>query len=138
MTSTEIVPPEGTTARILRDAYFFAPARRIGDVIKLSGQTGHRPDQTLAETHTEQIETAFQNATEVLTAAGVGWDNVDVVRTYHVVPVGADAIGEESFTVVHDHLGKLMPNHYPVWTAIAVPALSLPGMLIEIEVEAHA
>ena len=136
MTSTEIVPPEGTTARVLRDGWFFAPARRIGDVVKLSGQTGHNPDLTIADNATEQIETAFKNATEVLTAAGLAWDNVDVVRSYHVVEAGALAISEESHGVVHQHLGKLITNHYPVWTAVAVPTLSLPGMLIEIEVEA--
>lgn len=138
MTSIEIIPPEGTTPRILRDEYFFAPARRIGGVVKLSGQTGHRADLTLAATATEQIEVAFQNITTVLEAAGLGWDDVDLVRSFHVVPVGAEAISAESFSGVHSRLGSFMPNHYPVWTSIAVPALSLPGMLIEIEIEASA
>jgi len=86
----------------------------------------------------KQVEVAIQNATIVLEAAGIGWEHVDVVRSWHVVPVGAEGIPEDSFNAVHRSLGQLMPNHFPVWTAVALPVLSLPGMLIEIEVEAHA
>ena len=138
MSSLEIVPPEGTTARALRDGYFFAAARRVGDLLILSGQTGHRLDLSLPETAPEQIEIAFDNVGEILAAADLTWDEVVSVRSYHVVPAGADSIPEDSFTAVHGQLGTRMPNHYPVWSAIPVPALSLRGMLIEVEVTAHA
>jgi enamine deaminase RidA (YjgF/YER057c/UK114 family) len=64
------------------------------------------------------------------------WDTVVSVRSYHVIPARANAIPEDSLTTVHDQFGTRILNHYPVWPAIAVPILSLPDMLIELEVVA--
>lgn len=138
MTSTEILTPEATTTRIFRDEYKYAMARRIGDLIILSGQTGHNADMSLSPEVGVQVNVAFDNIGAVLTAAEVGWDDVDLIRSYHVVPAGESTIPEESFNAVHELLSEKMPNHLPAWSAIGVAGLGAPGMLIEVEVVAHA
>ncbi|GIG93289.1 Rid family hydrolase [Plantactinospora endophytica] len=138
MTSTEILTPEHSTTRTFREHYRYAMARRIGQMIVLSGQTGHNPDMTISSDVREQANVAFDNIGDVLAAAEVTWDNVDVIRSYHVVPAGADTIPEDSFNVVHDLLAARMPNHLPVWSAIGVAGLGATGMLIEIEAVAHS
>lgn len=34
-------------------------------------------------------------------------------------------------------LDRIFPDYAPLWTAVGVAALADPGMLVEIEVEAH-
>ncbi|MDQ1128615.1 Rid family hydrolase [Microbacterium sp. SORGH_AS_0888] len=136
MSITEIVLPEGSTGRVLRDQFHFAAAHRVGDIIELSGHTGHLADLTLPEVLEEEIATAFSNITATLEAAGKSWSDVFSVRTYHVVPTGADSIPGEAIGAVLTAFASHLPERYPVWTAIAVPALAFPGMHIEIEVKA--
>lgn len=136
MSITEIVLPEGSTGRVLRDQFHFAAAHRVGDIVELSGHTGHLADLSLPETLEEEIATAFANITATLEAAGLSWSNVFSVRTYHVVPVGAELIQGEGIGAVLEAFASLLPERYPVWTAIAVPALAFPGMRIEIEIKA--
>lgn len=136
MSITEIILPEGSAGRVLREQFHFAAAYRVGETLELSGQTGHRADLSLPDSVGDEIATAFANVSAVLDAAGSGWDKVYSIRTYHVVPAGADSIAGDDIGAVLGSFGTLMPDHLPVWTAIAVPALAFPGMHIEIEVKA--
>ena len=78
-----------------------------------------------------QIELAFKNVELVLQHAGLkGWENVYLIRSYHV---GI----ERSLQRCVEASRKFCPNHAPLWTAIEVPKLGDPKMLIEIEVEAY-
>lgn len=134
--ATEVILPEGTTGRTLRDQFHIAAAYSVAGAIELSGQTGHFPDLSLPETPGEEVTTAFANATDTLEAAGSGWQDLYAIRTYHVVPAGADSIPGEAIEAVLQSFAQLMPDHLPVWTAIAVPALAFPGMTVEIELTA--
>ncbi|MDQ1137795.1 enamine deaminase RidA (YjgF/YER057c/UK114 family) [Microbacterium sp. SORGH_AS 1204] len=136
MSISEVVLPEGSTGRVLRDQFHYAAAHRVGDIIELSGHTGHRADLSLPEQLEEEIATAFANITATLEAAEMSWSNVFSVRTYHVVPVGADSIPGEAIGAILNSFAAHLPERYPVWTAIAVPALAFPGMRIEIEIKA--
>lgn len=137
MPSTEILTPEGSTTRSFREHYKYAMARRVGDQVVLSGQTGHNADMSIPAGVKEQAVNAFENIGVVLEAADTDWSRVDVIRSYHVVPSGETVIPEDSFAAVHDLLAMRMPDHLPVWTAIGVAALGAPGMLVEIEAIAH-
>lgn len=78
-----------------------------------------------------QIEQAFKNVELVLQHAGLkGWENVYLMRTYHI---GI----ERSLDKVVEASRRWCPNHAPTWTAIEVPKLADPRMLIEVEVEAY-
>ncbi|MEV4686921.1 Rid family hydrolase [Microbacterium sp. LWH3-1.2] len=134
----EIVAPEGTTGRAIRDQFHVAAAYRAGHRIELSGQTGHRVDLSLPESIQDEITQAFVNVTEVLEAAGAGWEDVFAVRTYHTIPAGASTIDGEAIEAVIATFATLMPNHYSVWTAIGVPALAFEGQRFEVEITANA
>ncbi len=132
----EVVAPAGTAAAALKDQRHYAAGYRIGRIVELSGQTGHRPDLSLPAELEEEIDQAFQNITVALEAAGSDWSKVYLLRTYHSVPVGAEAIPRDSFELVRAGVAKYLAGRPPAWTAIGVSALAEPGMHIEIEAKA--
>lgn len=78
----------------------------------------------------KQVDLAFENVDRVLQAAGLkGWEDVYLFRSYHFDM-------DTSYHYVVEKLRARIPGHRPVWTAISVPRLAFPEMLIEIEVEA--
>ncbi|KAL6228822.1 hypothetical protein BDW75DRAFT_246294 [Aspergillus navahoensis] len=102
-----------------------------GRIVKCAGQGGWTSSGDLdANDVRRQVDLAFQNVDRVLQAAGSkGWEDVYLVRSYHVDM-------ESSYDYFVEKLKNRIPGHRPVWTAIAVPRLAFPPMLIEIEVEA--
>lgn len=103
------------------------------NIVKCSGQGGWTNAGELdANDVKRQVELAFENVDRVLQAAGLrGWEDVYLLRSYHV-DMGS------SYDYVVNSLKARIPDHRPVWTAIAVPRLAFPTMLIELEVEAHS
>ena len=99
--------------------------------MKCAGQGGWTNSGDLDASDTrKQIDLAFENVDKVLQATGLkGWEDVYLVRTYHV-EMGA------SYDYLVEKLKKRIAGHRPVWTAISVPRLAFPEMLIEVEVEA--
>ena len=135
---TEILLPEGTTGRRLRDLQHYATAVRVGDHVQLSGVTGIRADSSIPDTIDAEVDTAFDNIAGVLDAAGLGWSNVIGVRSYHLVAPGVAVIPDESIDAVNQRIIDRMPDHYATWTAVGVAALAIAGMNVEIEITAHA
>ncbi|KAI9375092.1 YjgF-like protein [Aspergillus egyptiacus] len=115
------------------DACHYSQAVILGSTVKCSGQGGWTPDGDLDPNDTKgQVKLAFNNVDRVLRACGLrGWEDVYLVRSYHVDM-------EASYDLVVETLKTRIPGHRPVWTAVAVPRLAFPAMLIEIEVEAIA
>ncbi|CAG8211551.1 unnamed protein product [Penicillium olsonii] len=103
-----------------------------GNIVKCSGQGGWTPTGDLdANDWKRQIDLAFDNVDRVLQAADLrGWEDVYLLRSYHV-----DIDASWEYTV--EKLRARIPDHRPVWTAIAVPRLAFPAMKIELEVEAY-
>ncbi|OJJ73333.1 hypothetical protein ASPBRDRAFT_28583 [Aspergillus brasiliensis CBS 101740] len=102
-----------------------------GNIVKCSGQGGWTSAGDLdANDIRGQVDLAFENVDRVLQAAGLkGWEDVYLIRSYHVDMAS-------SYDYVVEKLKTRLPGHRPVWTAVAVPRLAFPPMLIEIEVEA--
>ncbi|KAL4882159.1 hypothetical protein BJY04DRAFT_217481 [Aspergillus karnatakaensis] len=100
-------------------------------IVKCAGQGGWTNSGDLDASNVRgQVDLAFENVDRVLQAAGLkGWEDVYLVRSYHVDM-------DSSYDYVVEKLKTRIPEHRPVWTAIAVPRLAFPAMLIEIEVEA--
>ncbi|KAI9038296.1 uncharacterized protein KD926_010952 [Aspergillus affinis] len=113
------------------DLCHYSQAVIVGNIVKCSGQGGWDHQGNLGENNpNEQIDLAFENVDRVLQSVDLrGWEDVYLVRSYHV-DMGA------SFDRVVEKLKRRIPGHRPVWTAISVPRLAFPTMLIEIEVEA--
>jgi enamine deaminase RidA (YjgF/YER057c/UK114 family) len=112
--------------------YSYSQAVRIGNIIKCSGQGGWDSDGEIrTQDVAAQIEKAFKNVETNLRDAGLsGWDDVFAVRSYHISL-------SQSFDTMVQQFRKAMPGHQPVWTCVGVTELGIPGMLVEIEVEAR-
>ncbi|KAF6800355.1 endoribonuclease l-psp protein [Colletotrichum musicola] len=101
-------------------------------IVKCSGQGGWDPESGALDVNDsdKQVKLAMENVDIVLKAAGLrGWEDVYLLRSYH-----CDL--RTSWNPTAKALKERIPGHRPVWTAIAVPHLAFPGMLIELEVEA--
>lgn len=109
------------------DAWRLSPALDTGEFVFFSGVTGCRPDGTVAEDPEEQFRDAFRFLSMTLDAAGLTFDDVVEMTTYHVdLRKHLDA-----FTRVKD---AFVSAPYPAWSAIGTTELITPGTLIEIRV----
>ncbi|KAH6687425.1 Endoribonuclease L-PSP/chorismate mutase-like protein [Plectosphaerella plurivora] len=112
--------------------YSYSQAVRVGNIVKCSGQGGWDDDGNIDEKDLKgQIELAFKNVEKNLKDAGAagGWDSVYSVKSFHISL-------SASFDLMVEQFRKWMPAHQPVWTCVGVTELGIPGMIVEIEVEA--
>ncbi|KAH8434310.1 RidA family protein [Aspergillus melleus] len=111
--------------------YSYSQSVRVGDIVKCSGQGGWDDEGNIdANDLPGQIERAFHNVEKNLRDAGLqGWENVYSVRSYHISLA-------DSFDLMVEKFRKFMPRHQPIWTCVGVRELGIPGMIVEIEVEA--
>jgi enamine deaminase RidA (YjgF/YER057c/UK114 family) len=112
------------------DEWHFSPVLLSGDFAFLSGQTGTHPDSTVSPDPEQQIRDAFRFLKSNLAAAGLTFDDVVEMTTYHVDLRRHLAL----FTKVKD---EHVEAPYPAWTAIGVSELITEGTLIEIRVIAR-
>ncbi|OBF03865.1 Rid family hydrolase [Mycobacterium sp. 852002-10029_SCH5224772] len=123
---------------IARTRNHYRQALRIGDRIEISGQGGWDADFTLSVTSLEEeIVKACDNIEKTLAEAGASWGDVVNVHSYHV-PTADDSIGNQHMSVMVDQFRKRLGERQPLWTALGVEALALPGQRVEIEVVAIA
>jgi enamine deaminase RidA (YjgF/YER057c/UK114 family) len=121
---------------IARTRNHYNQALRIGDRVEISGQGGWDADFTLLATSLEEeIDRACDNVEKTLAEAGASWRDVVNVRSYHV-PTADDSIGVPHMSVMVDQFRKRFGESRPLWTAVGVEALALPGQRVEIEVVA--
>jgi enamine deaminase RidA (YjgF/YER057c/UK114 family) len=116
-------------ARFIED-WHFSPVLDTGEFVFFSGVTGVHPDLTVAADPERQIRDAFEFLKEHLAAAGLTFDDVVEMTSYHVeirkhLPV---------FMKVKDAYIK---PPYPAWTAIGVSELITEGTIVEIRVIAR-
>ncbi|KAH7198737.1 Endoribonuclease L-PSP/chorismate mutase-like protein [Fusarium flagelliforme] len=112
--------------------YSYSQAVRVGNTIKCSGQGGWDDQGNIDKDDLKgQIDLAFKNVEKNLKDAGArGWADVHSVRSYHISLSG-------SFDLMVEAFRKWMPDHQPTWTCVGVTELGIPGMIVEIEVEAN-
>lgn len=110
--------------------WHLSPVLLSGDFAFLSGQTGCRADGTVAPDPEQQFRDAFTFLKANLSAAGLSFDDVVEMTTYHVDLRKHLAV----FVKVKDeHIGA----PYPAWTAIGVTELITEGTLVEIRIIAR-
>lgn len=127
MTQHGVFNPPGFEASY--DAYHFAAAVRAGDLLLCSGQIGMEADGSVPADLDRQYTLAFEAVARVLTAAGLNFDDVVEVTTFHVA--FPDHLGE--FLIVKD---RYLTAPWPAWTAVGVTSLALPGAMVEIKITA--
>ena len=125
MSRDVIVPKED---RASYDNFHFAPAVRTGDLVLLSGQIG-AAGSGVPDSAEEEFRLAWQGVGRVLAAAGLGFEDLVEITTYHVN--------------LQQHLGTFMKvkdefvsEPWPAWTAIGITELAIPGARVEIRVTA--
>lgn len=132
MSSIKFNTPPGA-GKIYGEACHYSQSVDLGNgIVKCAGQGGWDPETGALDANDtkRQVELAIENVDIVLKAAGLrGWEDVYSLRSY-----SCDI--RASFDFIVQGLKARIPDHRPIWTAIAVPHLALPGMLIELEVEA--
>lgn len=122
-----VLMPEDPATKKLFEEWGFADAVVHGDTVWLSGVVAGlragETDQSVA------FERAFAGIGAILARAGVGWDDVVEMTTYHTdIPAQIDA-----FTVVKR---RHVRAPYPAWTAIGIDRLVPDNGLAEIRVVA--
>lgn len=124
MTKTAIFPPgskdQATQVKV-------SPGIISGDHVFLTGVTGSFPDGTMPENPEDQIRSAFNKIGSVLAEAGLSYDAIVEMTTYHVG--------------IHDHFDlfneircEYVFDPFPAWTAVEVAALRRAGAIVEIRV----
>ena len=129
MNRQTIVPPN---MQHIVERFHYAPAVRIGPWVNCAGQVGRDANMRVIEGMEAQIIQAWENVKSVLEAAGAGFEHVYAMTTYHV------GIQEqlEAFISIKDRY-ILRSDPPPAWTGIGVTALSFPGQIVEIQVNAY-
>ena len=94
-------------------------------MVFISGQVGMRKDGSVAPSLAEQSELVFQNLRSCLAAHGLGMDAVIKLTTFVVA-------GQDMQTVRAARL-RGFGSHRPTSTAVFVPQLVDPALLVEVE-----
>jgi len=113
----------------LYDVHKYSAAIRSGDLLFVSGQVGSRADGSPEPVFEDQVRLAFANLREVLAAAGLTFDDVVDVTSFHTDP----GTQFESFMAVRET--EIGAPPYPNWTAVGVNWLA--GFDFEIKVIAR-
>ena len=98
-----------------------------GEFVFLSGITGVHPDGSLSADPATQFRDAFGFVGMHLETAGLNFDNIVEMTTYHVALRRHLA----TFIRVKDEFIRIP---YPAWTAVGIAELITEGTLIEIRV----
>jgi enamine deaminase RidA (YjgF/YER057c/UK114 family) len=124
-----VVPP---VMQGVVDRFHYAPAVKIGPWVTCAGQVGRDENFVVVEGLEPQIVKAWENVGMVLEAAGAGFEHVVSMISYHV------GIQEQLETFVELKDRYISREHPPpTWTAIGVSALTFPGQIVEIQVNAY-
>lgn len=109
----------------------YAPAVSAGGLLFIAGQIGIRADGTVPASVEEQIDLAFQRLGAILQAAGLEFEDLVELVSYHV-DVDKQLAG---FREIKDRYIRADP---PAWTILGVAALARPTLLVEIKAVAAA
>ncbi len=109
------------------DNFHFAPAVASGGLLVCSGQIGAGADGKVPEDAAEEFRNAWQAIGRVLAAAGLGYEDIVELTSYHVdLPAHMRA-----FMAVKD---EFLAAPWPAWTAIGITSLAVRGARAEIRV----
>ena len=91
----------------------------------LPGRSGRNEKLEVVEGKEAQFAQAFENVKKVLASAGAKLEDIIDMVTYFT-----DMRDLPVFIQVKD---RYITKNYPAWTAIATPALAMPGLMVEIK-----
>lgn len=136
----EVVIPSAGGQRAY-DEIKYAPARRAGDFLYISGViAGPRgaPERDAAA-FTEQSRRAFRALEAILKAGGVGFADVVMINTFHVWDgPGFKGTRDEQFAAFSKAKDEFMRAPHPAWTAVGTTGLLADDGVVEIQMIAYA
>ncbi|WP_055325651.1 RidA family protein [Ralstonia solanacearum] len=104
----------------------YAPAVAAGGLLFIAGQIGIRADGTVPETVEEQIDLAFRRLGAILQAAGLGFEDLVELVSYHV-----DV--DKQLAAFREIKDRYIQADAPAWTILGVAALARPTLFVEIK-----
>ena len=136
----EVIIATAAEKAVAYDQYHYAPSRRVGDTLYISGVVAGRREgegkDVLA--FKAQVRRAFQRIQSTLEAAGASFDDVVMLNTFHVWQSsnfdGDRRAQFEAFSAVKD---EFMKAPYPAWTAVGTTALIPDTGIVEIQAVVH-
>lgn len=111
------------------EAFRYSPAVRAGDLLFVAGQVGLRPDGSVPNDVSEQIELAFVRLGAVLEAAGARFDDLVEIVSYHV--------GMEQLATFREIKDRYVRQDFPTWTILGVATLARSTLKVEIKAVAY-
>lgn len=128
MTKRAIVPPE---SRAAADQLKMTPGIVSGNHLFLTGVTGSDAHGSMPEDPEVQVRNAFEKIGHVLREAGLTFQSIVEMTSYHVGLRG-------HFDLFDTVRLEYLEEPYPAWTAVEVAGLRREGAIVEIRVIANA
>lgn len=123
------------------NAYTYAPARRVGDMLYVSGViAGKQPgvEGGDIEAYKAGLRQAFRRLERTLKAAGTDFDNVVMINSFHVFDSPHfSGTRDEHFAAVLAVKAEFMKAPHPAWTAVGTTGLLSDQGLVEIQLIAR-
>ena len=114
-----VLPDAG--AKKAHDDWRYAAARRVGDMIYVSGVIVYRDpgEGNDVAAFKLQARRALERLRVILEAAGTDFQHVAMINSFHVWQ-GPNFAGtrDEQFQAFEDVIGEFMKAPYPAWTAV--------------------
>lgn len=123
------------------DAYKFAPARRVGDFLYISGVIAgpQAKEGRDAEAFKAQVRRSFGWLKQTLAAEGLTFADVAMINTFHVWNgPGFTGTRDEQFAAFSAVKDEFMPAPHPAWTAVGTTGLLVDNGVVEIQMIAYA
>ncbi|GLS01823.1 hypothetical protein GCM10007859_18390 [Brevundimonas denitrificans] len=134
-----IIPSRG--GQYAHDQVGYAPARRAGDTLYVSGGIVFRGEGegSDAAAFEAQVRRTLTGLNRTLEAAGATMDDVALVNSFHVWE-GPDFTGSrmEQIEIIARVWREFAQGPRPAWTAVGTTGLLGTGGIVEIQLTAHA
>jgi enamine deaminase RidA (YjgF/YER057c/UK114 family) len=123
------------------DEWNYAPARRAGDYVYVSGVlVGRQPDgPRTPETFKAATRRAFETLRSRLQALGADYPGVVMINSYHdwsAPEFRGDRTSQ--LTAFREVKAEFMPPPHPAWTAVGTSGLICEAGIVEVQMIAYA
>ena len=131
----EVVLPD-EASKHAHDKWRYAAARRVGDMIYISGVIVYRDrgEGNDVAAFKLQARRALERLRVILVAAGTDFQHVAMINSFHVWQ-GPNFAGtrDEQFQAFEDVIGEFVKAPYPAWTAVGTTGLLADDGIIEVQ-----
>ena len=135
----EIILPDAGAARA-HERYRFAAARRVGDMLYVSGVIvgrGQNEGNDVAAFRA-QVTRALERLRVILEASGSSWREVVMINSFHVWDSPHFAgTRDEHFEAFEQAIDPYIDSPHPAWTAVGTTGLLGDRGIVEVQVIAR-